>query len=523
MAGLHYLFQQFQPFLVASNFSELPEHSPHQLELLCDQTELLADRIYLCDLRSYPLSADTPAQPGAILLLSNAQFTSSLPPLPAGVRAAVFTCPLHKLHNLLAACAADLARWQTQFQSLIDQGGGLHALLSLAAEISGSAVALLDAQGSLVASAGLEQGTYLANQLSTAGVLPQQTLKALFPRPDKDPYGCLAIPGTDLVIHGRRTFHERETFGFLLVEGRKQTASMDVRSLCLCTADFLGHRLFSNDPQRLGSTSKAFQQCWQDIMDGRLASGNDIHNALQQTPFPPKKFVIIATVTFDIDDSHVPYNYLITRLREFFPNSNITFWKKDIVILLSYHERTFHPTLEDGVRRRLTELLTQYHGALMFGNGTRDLESLRSIYLLVKRTLCLCRQLCRMKQNDHIFYYEDFSIYTVIDLAVQRYLEENNRDIIYLCHPGVVLLTRYDRDNNTNLRDTLYYYLLNDRNLVKTAAITYMHRNTVLNKINKIISLTHLDLDDSILRQRLIFSCQLIQYYETIMQREVRP
>lgn len=115
-------------------------------------------------------------------------------------------------------------------------------------------------------------------------------------------------------------------------------------------------------------------------------------------------------------------------------------------------------------------------------------------------------------------------MYCVIDLCVQRYLEiEGNDDVLYLVHPAVILLTRYDSQHNSNLRDVLYYYLLNDRNLVKTAAATYMHRNTVINKVNKILDLLQLDLEDGNLRQRLMFSCQFIRYYENVLKREFRP
>lgn len=524
MASLHYLLQQLYPYFIQSTLAEYPDSSPDRIELLCGQSALRADRLYLGDLRALTFPEDVSAQPGTVLLLSNAESGAQLPPLPAGAAALLFACPLAKLHNALSAEIACAVGWQGQFQALADQGGGLHAFLAHAAELSGGAVVLLDQLGSLMASAGLETGSYLSNQLATTGTLPQGTLENMFPPsvPNKL-YGSFAVPGTDLVLHGRRSIHNGEVVGILLMEERKKASELDIRTLCRCTSEFLSRRLFSNDPRRIGSTAKSFQQCWQDIMDRKLVSALDIRNALHEMPFPVERFVHIAVVSFDIDAASVPYNYLLTRLREFFPSSNMAFYQKDIVILLSYHERTFRPGLDEDRLRRLSELLARYNGALMYGNGTRNLESLSSVYLLAKSTLNLTRKLSRVREDNRIFYYEDFSVYTVIDLAVQRYLEgENNEDIIYLCHPAIVLLTRYDRENGTNLRDVLYYYLLNDRNLVKTAALTYMHRNTVINKINKATALIQLDLDDANLRQRLIFSCQLIKYYELVMQREVR-
>ena len=53
---------------------------------------------------------------------------------------------------------------------------------------------------------------------------------------------------------------------------------------------------------------------------------------------------------------------------------------------------------------------------------------------------------------------------------------------------------------------TLRVYLENDRNVTLTAKLLYVHRNTLLKRINKIVSLTSLDLDDAECRKRLLVS-----------------
>ena len=106
---------------------------------------------------------------------------------------------------------------------------------------------------------------------------------------------------------------------------------------------------------------------------------------------------------------------------------------------------------------------------------------------------------------------------------MQRYLESDlNDDILYLTHPAVPTLTRYDREHHTDLRDVLFYYLLNDCNLTTTAAMLYMHRNTVNNKVNQIKKIIQLELDEPKLRQRLLLSCQIMRYYEIVMQLEMQ-
>lgn len=92
-------------------------------------------------------------------------------------------------------------------------------------------------------------------------------------------------------------------------------------------------------------------------------------------------------------------------------------------------------------------------------------------------------------------------------------------DIVILTHPGVVNLTRYDRAYGTNLRDIMFYYLMNDRNIAKTSAEMFLHRNTLIYKIKKIEELIGESMDDPYLRHALIFSCLLLRYRE-LFQKE---
>ncbi len=68
----------------------------------------------------------------------------------------------------------------------------------------------------------------------------------------------------------------------------------------------------------------------------------------------------------------------------------------------------------------------------------------------------------------------------------------------------------------------LFHYLLNNRNLTATANAMYMHRNTINNKVNQIKKLIQLNLDEPRLSQRLLLSCQIMRYYEIVMQREMQ-
>ena len=89
-----------------------------------------------------------------------------------------------------------------------------------------------------------------------------------------------------------------------------------------------------------------------------------------------------------------------------------------------------------------------------------------------------------------------------------------DNDILYLCHPAVLTLTRYDRAYNNNLRDTLFTYLMHDRSISETSRKLFQHRNTTIYKINQIQEMVNDDLENPYTRHQLILSCMIIRYLE---------
>lgn len=521
MSNLRFLLRQLEPFVFRAALCPEQTDCPKRVELLCAQTALSADTLYLGDVSAAAELTHAQIPPRTTVFLCGVSPVNDPDIQIPGGTLVLFACSLAKLHNTVAAAAAQVDHWRHAYQQLTDHGGGLHAIVTLTAELASTATLLLDQNGRVIAGGGMAGSAYLSGLVAATGALPMVTAEQLFHGAAPDGQGTYAVPGTELVLYGRRMAHLGEAFGMLIVEGRRGKDGIDVHSLCGCATDCLRRRLLSHDLERLGSSTKLFQQCWEDIVERRMTGSAEIRAALSRMSNPIERFVQVAVATFADGGAGIPYNYLLARLRELFPSANLAIYHKDVIILLSYTERTFRPDLDAG--GRLTGLLERYNGFIAVSNGTRNLDALGSNFMLAKRTAFLAHAL-RKNTGERIFFHEDYSMYCVIDLCVQRYLEiEGNDDVLYLVHPAIVLLTRYDAQHDSNLRDVLYYYLLNDRNLVKTAAATYMHRNTVINKINRIMELLQLDLEDGNLRQRLMFSCQFIRYYEKIMKREFRP
>jgi DNA-binding PucR family transcriptional regulator len=153
---------------------------------------------------------------------------------------------------------------------------------------------------------------------------------------------------------------------------------------------------------------------------------------------------------------------------------------------------------------------------MCFSRAFNDYSNLRTHYILTKRIISLAPNL---DEINRIFVFQEYSIYLVIDMFVLRFSESFSSSALFdIIHPDILILWTIDSRDNNNLTEVLYQYLINDRSHQKTAAATYIHRNTVSYKINQIIKLTNLNLDNSELCQRLIFSCQMLKYLTKCMQ-----
>lgn len=111
-----------------------------------------------------------------------------------------------------------------------------------------------------------------------------------------------------------------------------------------------------------------------------------------------------------------------------------------------------------------------------------------------------------MKSTEYLYTYKDYAIYHMIDIC------SKNMDLFLLCHPSALNLFEYDKNNNTDYFYSLYIYLMNDRSLVDSAAALCIHRNTFVYRINKIIDLLNIDLDDGSIKLHILLSYQILAF-----------
>lgn len=84
--------------------------------------------------------------------------------------------------------------------------------------------------------------------------------------------------------------------------------------------------------------------------------------------------------------------------------------------------------------------------------------------------------------KKYFYCNADYGLYMIMDELLKKHA------ITELCHEGVMRLYTMDQEKHTEYVETLYAYLSNDRNILRTAKALYIHRNTLNYRLQHIFT-----------------------------------
>lgn len=492
--------------------------------LLKSQTKLLSDFIYV---GTYSTGMDmlkkcSPDVP-ITFLLSAEDINQTWLPECSPHNLILSTLDIIDIYNRVNIIIQNYHDWSHSLMNARCCGKNLQQMLNLASNMIRSQIYILNPGYRIIAkndtlfstdpiSKELEENGYLSFETSLQLNTSQKHKPVSYYKKitiDSNSYHlCEIRPGYSLIA-------------LILLPENPDTETIDFQYLITDLAEIIEDFLSSNLDPALNQDSycAAFIS---DIVEGHLKSTVEIKNRVRFLPYPLKDFLSFIRIHFDEKNLETPlYSSIMQELNTIFPQTNITLYQNDIVILHSQKERPLG-TL-DFDYDKLTRLLEHCNAYAGISNPSRHLDKLRTMYLISSATVRLGRAFHRKGFSERIFSYEDYSMYYIIDLCAQQYMETHkNNDLIYLIHPSIIKIGRYDAEHHTNLREVLYYYLLCGCNLGRTAKTMYMHRNTILNKLNKINEIIQIPLEDGYTQQRMLISCMIARYYEEYLHMTIQ-
>ena len=459
---------------------------------------------------------------GPIMLLSSGRCT--IRSLPQSMTLIETSLPLLDLYNRTQEHVHRFIAWDAKLQKAVYNNSGLQELVQIAAEEIPTTITLVNTGYKLLAAVYSDDFSEpTAEELRTNGYLSFETINEIHhERPlygGSDAPSCeyvAAKSGNYTIVNLIRLKDSIAARLCVVLNGPKPNRCCS--DLCTVVAGYIAEHMFSNHGMEYSSNA-ALGSLVADLIECRLTDREELEQRLKQVHLAVYKYYHVVVVEFATgrdNRSSIPWGYIIGQLEQVFRYSSITTYRGKIVLLVRKTKRGNLLTFD---KERLLSILEQYNGFLSIGNTSEFLTSLSPVYHQADDALRLGRV---MDPGKRIFYYEEYSMYQIIEFAAESALHRlGSRNLVHLCNNEIVALRLYDKKNGSNLLEFMHVYLLHERNVTETAKALYIHRNTAQYKIHKIEEIIGSSLDSPILRERLMFSYHVLEYITRYRNEDV--
>lgn len=142
--------------------------------------------------------------------------------------------------------------------------------------------------------------------------------------------------------------------------------------------------------------------------------------------------------------------------------------------------------LADNIRRQASAESANDPLAIGIGRPAAALLGLRDSYKEARQALSMARRLA----DPNPLYFGELNVYRLL------FQLEDSPELAAFCQEIIGTLTEYDRAQGTDLIETLTAYFAHKGNLSQTAEALFVHRNTLLYRMERIREISGLDLDN---------------------------
>jgi hypothetical protein len=297
-----------------------------------------------------------------------------------------------------------------------------------------------------------------------------QTTAAIEVSCNKSPYRKLSC----------KVFRNGVQVGFLLMIEGDNTLLPSHNEMLSTVSHIISYTIDYYAPD-LFETSSLYQQLLYDLLIG--TPSKDILPKLSELRFPSNMSVLLIRPTKYLGREHLK-KYISKNLKMHIPGTHVTYHKNAIVAIIPLKANTEIAAEQMHI---LKDFSNSEQVRIGVSNSFSSIENFVSHYEQAYAALELGQNL---SSDETVFPYID---YQVFDL----FTEVKNPDILgRFCHPALAVLRLYDHKNNSKLYDTLCIYLENGCNIKLTSERLYIHRNSLVYRLNRITEVCHMDLDD---------------------------
>ena len=293
---------------------------------------------------------------------------------------------------------------------------------------------------------------------------------------------------------------EQKMIGVLLVPEEFNKLNQGFLGIADFIAEHLSGKLVQIEQQYKNRYS-SLEQFWGNLLKGLAPSKEFSRFQLSQLGWLPEDHYIVCTVELNESESIGAFhNYGAKLLKSILGDCFYLVFEAKQVFIINVER---YPMREETLNRLNQALLNRetYAGMSMQAHG---LALIDSQYTLALEALRIGK---KQKINGNLFHYEDIVENHIIDMAIRP------ANMMAMCLPNMLALYQSDVQNGTEYINTLYVYLRNERSPLKTANQLFIHRNSLMYRMEKINNLLQCDYENIRLRTHLLISCKILRYY----------
>lgn len=286
----------------------------------------------------------------------------------------------------------------------------------------------------------------------------------------------------------------------ILLVSRKPYTSKDMELLYL-TSKIMGEEMKKNNFYR-NAGNVAYSELLYDILEDKIINSKVLKERMKSSEIIlSKKLSVLAIDISKYKSTKQNTRHLTVNLSSFFPDSNTVYYKDNVIIICDYDRSNVNLKVFDQFKGFLKT------NGLKVGvsKGFSDMMFLKKYYGQSVKALEIGENI---DPENLCIFYSDIQFYDLISLT------DNKINYSEYYHPALIKLSEYDCKNNSDLFNTLYIYLKNNQNSLKTSKELFVHRNTMSYRIKKIINLTSIDLTCSETVFNIMFSYKIMCYHK---------
>lgn len=445
---------------------------------------------------------------------------------PSGVSVLTCSLSLEEACSRAFSCCFELNSWMNRLNTLSRRSKDIQALLSEGAAKLRAPLFLLNSGYRLIASNvdHAFENSYI-QQLLTDGYLSSESIDELTDnhllhpvnmQADVTLYESILDTGHYAILALLK--YRTNVFGRLLVLSKYGADNAALRDYTKLLARVIQEYSLINNREQFESDAE-LSALIADLIDRKISGEEELKNRLFRLPALLQPQYHCVLITFEPREEFIPIGRITHSLKKIFPLCNVAMYQDELIVL-SGDSKTSEDRSNSYDEESLSKLLERFDAYAAIGNPTKFLSSVRTSYLQCRTTIRLGKVLSA-NPEQRIFHAADFMLPLLVDLCAQYGYDFHENNLIYLCTPKYTMLKRHDIEQGDDLCTILNTYIRTNCNTSQTARELYLHRNTVINKLDRIEEIIGGKLTDWNLQCQLMLSAMILDYAKKYRQEDL--